>query len=145
MWQKIKGKFLSQPTDYIHSQVAVRHIVAWIIGGLIGLWLGLEVSILISDGIILILGGMIGWLIGGYIGRCIIQKTFRSMPKLTVSARTASTAIFGLLIGSIFGDFISVYTNTSRAIGAVAGMLIGIMAGGAIGTVSTKYALKKEK
>jgi uncharacterized membrane protein len=134
----------NKPVDYIHTQVAIRELLAWLIGAMIGCYIGVCIGLLAGSNLAPIIGGVIGWCSCSYIGLRMTRALFRSKPKFTISARSVRDACFGLIIGALVGDFISVITETSRLVGLIAGLMAGLLIGGIIGQSSTRNALEKE-
>lgn len=134
----------NKPIDYIHTQVAIRELIAWFIGAMIGFYLGVCMGLLAGSSLAPVIGGTVGWCICGYICLRLTRALFQSKPKFTISARSARDACFGLVIGTLVGDFISVATERSRLVGAIAGLMTGLLIGVVIGQRSTRNALKKE-
>jgi uncharacterized protein YcfJ len=130
--------------DYVRHRVAIRELIAWLIGAIIGLCLGVQAGLLAGDNVAPVIIGAVGWCVGGYICRQITKALVHSKPNFTISARSARDACFGLVVGTLAGGFISDATKTPQLIGIIAGMVAGILTGGAIGEKSARNAVRKE-
>jgi len=132
-----------EPVDYVHTQVSIRGFAAWLAGAALGFYIG--VCLMLPGNLAPVVGGTLGWLIGGYVLCRLIKVFWRSKPKYTISARTASSALLGMTIGGLIGDFLSVKFEVSRLIWPSLGLAAGLFVGGLLGHASTKATLQEEQ
>jgi hypothetical protein len=139
----------SEPTrplvDYARENVAIRDLVAWFIGSMIGAYLGFRAGLFIESNLILFVSGIIGWLVGGIGGMLVISLFARSTPKGVVSVRTASAVVLGSLVGGFAGGLIGRLAGLPEIVFAFSGAIAGAIAGWLIGAASTGRLLKKDE
>ena len=130
--------------DYLHRQLPIREFAAWLLGGVVGLYIGVRVGLKIENNIGPCIGGALGWfIVGGSFWR-LSKVIFRSTPKLAISVYAARLGFIGMTAGIFVSDFIAVKTNTSGLIAAVWGPVAGLIVGLAMGIKSKKRMVQKK-
>lgn len=136
------NKYLS--LEQVQGRVAIRDILGFLVCAIGGLVLGIKIGITTQHSLWPILFGVAGWAAGAFFWRLVGKYIFRSSPKFTIPAQSASTGMFFFFAGGIAGDYVSRQVGLPVLIGVALCAVIGFVVGGFLGAFSARRGNMKE-
>ncbi len=130
--------------EQVQGRVAIRDILGFLVCSIGGLALGVKVGIAIQQSLDPLLFGIAGWAAGAFFWRLVGKYIFRSSPKFTIPAQSASTGMFFFFAGGIAGDYVSRQVGLDVLVGWALCAVIGFVVGAFLGAFYARRGNMKE-